>query len=139
MRLLIGVSAVAGLAMATGAMAQSLPGDVNGFPAAPGQAGSQAGSRNFGTPPCCDPRSPQASFNPGMSAGTVQSMGQRGAPTSSAVVPTRYEASLQALQAQIDRQAQLDGGQLTPKHAAEFQQALDDTNRHFHKGPYARP
>jgi hypothetical protein len=37
----------------------------------------------------------------------------------------------------MDYRARLDGGQLTATHAAEFQQALDDTNRHFHKGPYA--
>jgi hypothetical protein len=54
-------------------------------------------------------------------------------------IPTRYETSLGRLKAQMDKQTRLDGGHLTPVHEAEFQQALDDTNRHFHKGPYARP
>ena len=53
--------------------------------------------------------------------------------------PTRYETSLRVLRAQMDYQARRDGGRLTAKHEAEFQRALDDTNRHFHKGPYARP
>ena len=54
------------------------------------------------------------------------------------VTGTRYETSLMVLKAQMDYRAWLDGGHLTAKHEAEFQQALDDTNRHFHKGPYAR-
>lgn len=54
-------------------------------------------------------------------------------------VPTRYETSLVELRKQIGYRARLDGGKLSPKHRAEFQQALDDTNRHFHKGRYARP
>ena len=109
MRLTMGMAVgVAVLALATGAMAQSMPNDVSG-PAQYGASGPSDGY--FGR------------SNNGGSAG----------------VPTRYETSLAVLRAQMANRARLDGGHLTAKHEAEFAQALDDTNRHFHKGPYARP
>ncbi len=76
----------------------------------------------------------------GGSASMVQSL-NGGAPTQLGPAndtPTRYETSLWVLKAQMAYWARRDGGQLSAKHQAEFQQALDDTNRHFHKGPYAR-
>jgi hypothetical protein len=110
MRLLISITLGAALAMATAAMAGQ---DQTNSAMFGGSGPSMVGFFSTGPQePCCN--------------------GVR-------VAGTRYDTSLMILKAQMDYRAQLDGGHLTAKHAAEFQQALDDTNRHFHKGPYARP
>jgi hypothetical protein len=115
MRALIGiVVGVAASSLATATVAQSSQAS-GGFPAEVRQGGD-------------------GSFVPGVAT----AIGERGAPLGGAVVPTRYEFALAMLQADVDRLTRSDGGHLTSEHQAGFQKDLDDLNRHFHKGPYAR-
>lgn len=49
-----------------------------------------------------------------------------------------YKASLTSLKWEIDRQTRKDGGHLTAAHEAKLQSELDDINRRFHQGRFAK-
>ena len=95
-----------------------------GLAAAAGAAAAQSQPENGNSGAFTSPPGQEGNVTPGPTGPSI-------------TTPTRYETSLAILRAQMDRQARRDGGQLTLKHQAEFEQALDQTNRHFHKGPYA--